>query len=86
MLDSVNANWDFDSSIWMLHDRRRGREPFLREFPDGFVDRFDIIGNGGDVLNRAVIRNNRVLHLVVPQSEVHQSPKEPGADYLEFTS
>lgn len=56
----------------------------LADLPYGFVDRFDVIGNVGDILNRSVVCDNHILHVVIPKSEVYEFTKKPWADDLEF--
>ena len=58
----------------------------LRDFPYGFIDGLDIIGDSRDVLDGAIMRDDHVLHLVVPEAEVDEFAKEPRADDLEFAS
>lgn len=56
---------------------------FLGDLSDGLVDCFDVIWDAGDILNRSVVRNDHVLHLI-PKVEVDEFAKEPAADHLEF--
>lgn len=57
----------------MRLDQRRGRgPPFLRNLPDGLVDGFDDGRNAGDALDGAIVCDDHVLHVVVPQSETNE--------------
>jgi len=42
----------------------------LTDLPNSLVDRFDIVRNARNVLNGAVVGDNHVLHVVVPESKV----------------
>lgn len=58
----------------------------LRDLPDGLVDGLDVVGDTRDLLNRATMGNDHVLHFIVPKLEVDELTKEPWADDLEFAS
>lgn len=58
----------------------------LADFPDGLVDRLNIIGNTWNILNGTVVSDDHVLHVIVPESEVDEFAEEPGTNDLEFTS
>lgn len=58
----------------------------LADFPDGLVDRLDIIGDTWNILDGAVVSDDHVLHVIVPESEVDEFAEEPGTNDLEFTS
>ena len=58
----------------------------LGDFPDGLVDRLDVVRYGWDVLNGAIVCDDHVLHVVIPESEVDELAEEPWADNLEFSS
>jgi len=62
------------------------KDLFLGDFPDGFVDGFHGIGNIGDILNRTVMGNDHILHVVVPKAEIDQFAEKRGTDNHEFTS
>jgi len=44
----------------------------LADLPDGLVDRLDIIWDSGNVLHGTIVRNNHILHVIVPETEVHK--------------
>lgn len=44
----------------------------LGEFPDGFVEGFDVIWDVGDVLDGAAVRDDAVFHVVGPEAQVDQ--------------
>ncbi len=46
--------------------RREVEHFLLADLPDGFVDRLDVIRDRWDVLHGAIVRNDHVLHVVVP--------------------
>ena len=58
----------------------------LADLPDRLVDSLDIVGNASDLLNRSSVSNDHVLHLVIPQLEIHEFTKEPWAHDLELSS
>ena len=62
------------------------KDLLLGDLPDGLVDGFDVIGDAGNILDGAVVRDNHVLHLVIPQTEIDELAQEPWADDLEFSS
>jgi len=64
--------------------RSEVKDLLLRNFPDGFIDRLDIIRNVRDVLNRTIVGDDHVFHVVIPQVELNEFAEEPGADDLEF--
>ena len=53
----------------------------MGDLPNSFIDDLDIIG---DPLNGAVVRDNHILHLVIPETEVDEFAEKPGADDLEL--
>jgi hypothetical protein len=52
--------------------------------PRRFCRLLDVVGNGGDVLDGAVVCDDHVFHSVVPETEVDKLVEKPGADDLEF--
>lgn len=58
----------------------------LTDLPDGFVDGFDIVRNIRNVLDGAIVGDNHILHVVVPETETNQLTEKPRAHDLEFTS
>lgn len=44
----------------------------LRDFPDSLVDCFDIVGDIWNLLDRATVGNDHILHLIVPELEVNK--------------
>ena len=58
----------------------------LADLPDGLVDLLDVIGDAVDALDGAVVGDDHVLHLIVPETLINEFAKEPRADDLEFTS
>ena len=58
----------------------------LRDLPDGLVDSLDVVRDVGNILNGTIVRNDHVLHAVVPEAEVYELAEKPGAHDLEFTS
>lgn len=56
----------------------------LTDLPDGFVDGFDVGGDSRNVLDRTVMCDDHVLHVVVPQSEIDKFTKKPRAYDLEL--
>jgi hypothetical protein len=58
----------------------------LTDLPDSLVDGLDLIGDPGNLLDRATVGDDHVLHLVVPKLEIHKLPKKPGTDNLELAS
>lgn len=58
----------------------------LGDFPDGLVNGLGVGGDVGDVLDGAIVRDDQVLHVVIPETEVDELSEEPWANNLEFTS
>lgn len=58
----------------------------LRDFPDGLVDGLDIVRDIWNLLDRATVGNDHILHLIVPELEVNKLAKQPRADDLELAS
>jgi hypothetical protein len=58
----------------------------LRDFPDGLVDGLDVVGDIGDLLDRATVGNDPILHVIVPELEVNKLTEQPRTDDLEFAS
>jgi hypothetical protein len=50
------------------------------------VDGFDVIGDPRDILDGPVVRDDHVLHLVIPQPEIDKLPEKAWAHDLEFSS
>ncbi len=79
---------------WMLSDcdsrraaiRSKIDDLRLRDLPDSPVNRLDVVWKDVDVLDRAVVSNDHVRHVIVPQIKLHQRATEPGADNLELAS
>lgn len=57
----------------------------LADLPDGLVDCLDIVRDGGNVLDGSIVGDDHIFHIIIPQTEVDELSKEPGADNLEFT-
>ena len=58
----------------------------LGDFPYGFIERLDVGGDVGDVLDGAAVGDDAVFHVVAPETHVDEVFQEPGVDDLEFTS
>jgi hypothetical protein len=58
----------------------------LRYLPDGLVNGFDIGRDVGNVLNRAIMCDDYILHVVVPEFEIDELAEKPRANDLEFSS
>jgi len=58
----------------------------LRDFPYGFIERLDVGGDVGDVLDGAAVGDNAIFHVVAPETHVDEVFEEPGVDDLEFAS
>jgi len=58
----------------------------LRDFPNGLVNGLDIVWDVWNLLNRATMGNDQVLHLIVPELEVNELAEQPRADDLELAS
>lgn len=43
----------------------------LADLPNGLVDGLDIVGDRRNILNRTTVRDNHVLHLIVPELELN---------------
>jgi len=56
----------------------------LGDLPDGFVDGLDVVRDPRDILNAAVVRDDHILHLVIPETEVDEFAEKPGANDLEL--
>ena len=56
----------------------------LRDLPHGFVQRFDVGGDVGDVLDGAAVGDDAVFHVVGPEAHVYEVFEQPGVDDLEF--
>lgn len=57
----------------------------LTDLPDGFIDRLDVVRDTGDALDRTIVSNDNVLHLVTPETAFNEVLKQPGTDDLEFS-
>ncbi len=57
----------------------------LANLPHRLVDGLDVIGNVRNVLDGAIVCNDHVLHVIVPETKVNQFTEEPRANDLEFT-
>jgi len=44
----------------------------LANLPNCLIDGFDVVGDPGNLLDRSVVSNNQVLHLIVPELQVHE--------------
>jgi hypothetical protein len=60
------------------------KDLFLGDLPNGLVDGFDIIGDTWDVLNRPIVCNDHILHLVISKTEIDELVEEPWANDLKF--
>ena len=58
----------------------------LTNLPDSLVDRLDIVWNTRNALDRTVISDDHVLHVLVPETKVNELFEEPGANNLELPS
>lgn len=56
----------------------------LADLPDCLVDRLDVVGDAVDALDRPVVGDDHVLHLVIPELQVDELAKQPRADNLEL--
>ena len=56
----------------------------LRDFPNGLVEGLDVLGNAGNVLDRATFGNDAVLHVVGPETHLYEIPEKPRVDDLEL--
>ena len=56
----------------------------LAQLPDGLVERAELVGDAGHVLDRAAGGDDAVLHLVVPDAERDEVAQEPRVDDLEL--
>ncbi|KAH3677659.1 hypothetical protein OGATHE_000313 [Ogataea polymorpha] len=59
---------------------------FLRNLPDGAVQVLQLLWHIWQVLDRAVVLDDEILHRVVPQSKVNKVPQQVRVDDLELTS
>jgi hypothetical protein len=66
--------------------RSKINDLLLTDLPNGLVDSLDVVWDPSNLLDRSVMRDDHVLHLVVPELEVHKLTQEPRAHDLEFTS
>lgn len=57
----------------------------LADLPDSLVDGLDVIRNTGNALDRPVVGDEHILHIIVPKPELDQLLEEPRADDLEFS-
>ncbi len=57
----------------------------LFDFPDGFVDFTEVLGNLGDVLNAAIVSHDLVLDRVRPKSNLQQVANQMLVDNNELT-
>lgn len=58
----------------------------LRDLPNSLVDGLDIVWDLGDVLDGAVVGDDMVLHVVVPEVEANELAKKPRTNDLELSS
>ena len=66
--------------------RSKINDLLLTDLPNSLVDRLDVVWDPSNLLDRSVMSDDHVLHLVVPELEVHKLTQEPGTHDLEFTS
>ena len=57
----------------------------LTDLPYSFIDSFDVVRDAGDVLDRSIVSDNHVLHIVIPKAKIDEFTEEPRTDDLEFT-
>lgn len=58
----------------------------LADFPNCFINGFDIGRDVGDVLDRTIVRDNHVLHIVIPKVKSDKFAEKPRAHNLELAS
>ena len=58
----------------------------LTDLPDGLVDRLDVVWNSRDALDRPVVSDDHVLHVLIPEAKVDELLKKPRANDLELPS
>ena len=58
----------------------------LRDFLDGLVNGLDVVGDVWNLLDRATMGNDHVLHLIVPELEINKLAEQPRTDDLELAS
>jgi hypothetical protein len=58
----------------------------LRYLPDGLIDCFDVRRDIGNVLDRAIMRDNHVLHVIIPKAEIDKFAEKPRTNDLKFSS
>lgn len=49
----------------------------LANLPNSLVNGFDVVRYVRNVLNRSIVSNNHVVHVVVPQTEIDKIAKKP---------
>ena len=57
---------------------------FLADLPHSLVQSLDFVWDAGNVLYRPIVRDDGVLHLVIPDTHRDQVPDQPFVDDLEF--
>ena len=44
----------------------------LRDLPDSLVDSLNVVRDAGNILNGTIVRDDHVLHVVVPEAQVYE--------------
>jgi len=57
----------------------------LTNLPDSLIDGLDVIRDTRNALDRPVIGDEHILHIIIPKPKLDQLLKEPRADNLEFS-
>jgi hypothetical protein len=58
----------------------------LTDLPDSLVDRLDIIWNTRNALDRPIVSNDHIFHVLVPEAKVDEFFEQPRANDLELPS
>ena len=58
----------------------------LTYFPNSLIDSLRVIGNGRDILDRTIVSDDHILHVVIPETAVDEFAQKPWADDLELAS
>src|SRR5579871_1438608 len=58
----------------------------LTQLPNGFVHSLQLLRDIWNVLNRSVIRNNTILHIITPKAQINKITQQPRIHDLEFPS
>jgi len=58
----------------------------LTQLPDCLVQCLEFLRDIRDILNRAIIGDNTILHIIVPKSQINEISQQPRVHNLEFPS